>query len=146
MDDQTPEAPAQPAEEAPKLKKTSTLRIILFAILALAIVDMIVDQNARRTAREMFEILKQARDAETADKAMTAADVHKLIGREPDEVVARGGGREIYSWQGGIWKYTIIVDYRGGDPSQPLADVSMENEWPFKSHAKTTSAAAAPDP
>jgi hypothetical protein len=127
----TPTAPGPAAAKG----GPSLLRIILFAVLVVAIVALAWDRLARRGAKNAYDRIKAR--LSTSEEGKTDAafgqltsceDVKKLAGREPDEpAVAKGNElHETYTWQGafGFRKYRVYVVYRKG-PKPTLSRTTL---------------------
>jgi hypothetical protein len=120
-----------PVQEA--TKKTSSLRtpirIVLFACLGVAIVALVIDQMARKSASAAFQALdaKLGLDHERAD--VSRDEVHKIVGRDADKDKDAEDAFEVYTWQG-VRPQSLYVLYRQGvEDGWFLNDVSL-NEPP----------------
>lgn len=118
------EAPAekQPSQPQPPARPfLYPSRIIVFSILAVALVALGFDQVARYKAGKAFGALQKFVD-EDSPEAMEAASsepctpshAKTLLGRSPDsEQKLNGGLRQTYSWQGVFNQYHVHADYGG---------------------------------
>ena len=105
------------------------LRIVLFALLAVAVVGLIVDQLARKNAQAAFENVNGAMGAEGSLEDVTRDQVHKLIGRDPDDDGDADDNFESFSWQGALKPQVLYVEYRPGT-DHVLKDVSLNEQPP----------------
>ena len=104
------------------------VRIVLFALLAVTVVGLIVDQIARKNAQASYENVNAAMGAEGSLEQLTRDQVHKLIGRDPDDDNDAADNFESFSWQGALKPQVLYVEYRPGT-DHVLKDVSL-NEKP----------------
>lgn len=96
---------------AEKKKSPLGLRILLFAVLALALGALFVDRRARSTAQEANDKLA---DLDRSGNDVDWASVNGLLAREPSSSAdAAGGVIEHYDYAGGLpgRKYTVRVGY-----------------------------------
>lgn len=105
------------------------VRIVLFALLALAIVGLIVDQVSRRNAQAAFDAVDNAMGKEGKLEDVNRDEVHKLIGRAPDDDSDPDDNFETFSWQGALKQHVVYIEYRPGT-EHVLKDVSL-NEKPL---------------
>lgn len=104
------------------------VRIVLFALLAVGIVAFIFDRLARHKANEAFQKLDAQLGPEQRLNAITRDEVHKLIGRAPDDDGDPDDVFETYTWQGAFKPQILYVEYRPGSETV-LKDISL-NECP----------------
>jgi hypothetical protein len=107
----------------PQARRT---RMILFALLALAVVGLIVDQIARKKAYAAFEMLNSKMGPEKKINPITRDEVHQLMGREPDDDGDPEDAYESFTWQGAIRPHRVYVQYRSGKIAL-LKDVSQND-------------------
>jgi hypothetical protein len=95
-------------------------RIIVFSLLALALVAAGFDLVARMKQSSAFGVLQPYVDEDpaVADSAgtepCTPSQVKKLVGREPDAKTDGGAEKqETYSWQGVFNRYHVHAFYGG---------------------------------
>lgn len=116
MSEASPAPPPQPREKLPLLYPS---RIIVFSLLAVALVALGFDQAARWKAGSAFSALDPyvSEDPAVADKTTdpcTPSHVRKLVGREPDAKTGDGEGKqETYTWQGVFSRYHVHASYGG---------------------------------
>jgi hypothetical protein len=128
MSDATAPGPAAPARWSP-------LRIVLFALLAAAVVALGIDLAARLPANQAYSKLNAMLDEEdigqrdlSASGPRTPTEIHKAIGHEPNSSEQQADElHETYRWQGVFKAYTVHAVYTGAtlnldDPtkSEPL--------------------------
>lgn len=122
---------ADEPQTEPVKQKTPLLfpsRIILLALLAVAIGGLVVDQLAKRSAQAAFDAVDAAMGKEGTLNDVSRDEVRKLIGREPSDDSDPEDLCETYSWQGGLKQHKVFVQYRPGKEGL-LKDVSL-NEPP----------------
>jgi hypothetical protein len=109
-------------------KRLSLTRIVLFLLLALMVGALVLDQRARRESQAAFEVVTKALGDDKKMKSVPRDEVHRLLGREPDDDGEPDDAYEKYSWQGVPRKQTVFVVYWSAkEPT--LKDVSL-NEAP----------------
>ena len=118
---------------APKVAKKrhplqTPIRIILFAVLAIFIVALIVDRQARSNANTAFQALNDKLGPEQKLNEISRDEVQKIIGRGPDADDDAQDTSESYSWRGAFRSQVLYVQYRPGNNAL-LKDVSL-NEPP----------------
>lgn len=97
-------------------------RIIVFSLLAIALVALGFDQFARFQARGIYnkldafvnEDVSTPAAAAAASEPCTPSYVRKLLGREPDS--EQKGDKEVhqtYSWQGVFNRYHVLAHFGG---------------------------------
>ena len=108
-----PPPPAKPGGASP-------LRIVLFALLAVAVVLLFIDRRGRMAAEAaMHDItaLMPEDPSEIMDDAVTEEKVQEVVGRSPDDTYDGPSGRlvEEYRWQGLFNRqYIVYVTYQKG--------------------------------
>lgn len=116
--------------ETPPVKARHPLvtpvRIILFALLAVAIAGLIVDRMARKSANEAFLKLDGKLGPEQKLNAITKEEVQAIVGRAPDDDDDAEDGLETYTWQGALKQQILYVQYRQGKEAV-LKDVSLND-------------------
>ena len=113
-------------------KKNSWLlpvRIVLFALLGVAIIGLIFDQLARRRAQAAFDAVNDAMGEEGKLVDLSREDVRNLMGRAPDDDGDAEDVFETFSWPGALKSQVIFVEYRHGD-EKLLKDVSLNEKPP----------------
>ncbi len=120
----------------PPAKGWSVSRIVLLSLLVVCVGLLAVDLvNGRWPRQRAFDLLKKEMtergafdDDSMAEKGppighdvkaqLTADDVHKLLGRQPDETAKATGGAagedgfvEIYKFRGALQNYTLQATY-----------------------------------
>ena len=99
---------------------TSPLRIVLFAILGVAVVMLFIDRRGRMAAEAaMHDItaLMPEDPSEIKDDSITEKVVQEVVGRAPDETYEGPSGRlvEEYRWKGLFNRqYIVYVTYQKG--------------------------------
>jgi hypothetical protein len=135
MSDAPPETPSPQPQPQPRPKLFPS-RIIVFSLLAIALVALGFDVTARLKQRQAYGMLQAYVDEEQIDPAAetmnmeppTPPRVQELLGRAP---ATQSGSKEdlqqTYSWQGVFNRYHLIAHYGGAtlaaeDPkdAQPL--------------------------
>jgi hypothetical protein len=106
------------------------VRIVLFALLAVAIIGLIFDQMARRKAQAAFDKVYRAMGDKADVETVTRGQVYELIGRQPDEDSNPDDDFETFSWPGALRPQVIFVEYRPG--TDLVQDASL-NEKPLRS-------------
>jgi len=109
------------ASPAPPAKGSQARLVVLLMILVVAAAGLLYDYLvARRAVAKARTTLESALNGDLKDPdgdgAFSMDDVHKLVGREPDEVLPIDSGKqEIYYWRSGmpLRKYRLIVAYWG---------------------------------
>jgi len=115
-------------EQAPKPAPTKSLitpsRVVLLILLAVAVGALAVDVSARRAATAANAALEAVLDRAHGEvKAPTRAEVHQLLGREPDAEQPRADFEE-YTWRGALKDYKVYARYTKLDPPT-LRDVYL---------------------
>ena len=110
------------AEAEAKKSSFPASKIILFGILAVAIVALLFDRQARSSAESFRDkvvagIPKIGVDGDGGDESgWNLAKVHEVAGREPstsyDHETANRTFVEEYSWRGAFRQYTVYCYYR----------------------------------
>lgn len=132
------ETESHPDETQPEQKRRSPLLlIVLLVILAVAIIGLLVDRQARASSQEAYDKIAQLLprgempDAEDTGLHVSPEKVHQVVGSEPDDIADMGTDRirETYSWRGAFRKYDVITTYRKG-PAPFLIEVLQNREVP----------------
>ena len=90
----------------------------------MAVVGLIVDQRHRAAVNAAYEKVNVAMGPERKLNHLSADDVHKLLGREPDEQDQNSRANiESYHWRGALLSYTLFVTYY---KDGVLKDVSVD--------------------
>jgi hypothetical protein len=112
----------------PEGKKSPVLKIALFAVLALMIGALIVDQQARHASQAAFDALNTALGDEKKmnQPTVTRDEVHRLVGREPDDDGNPDDATEQFTWQGVPYKHIVYVGYYPGKVKY-MKDVYKKN-------------------
>lgn len=115
---ETPQSQPQP----PARPLLYPSRIIVFSLLAVALVALGFDQYARFQARGVYnkldafvnEDISSPEAAAAASKPYTPSYVRELLGRAPDsEQKSNGEVHQTYSWQGVFNRYHILAHFGG---------------------------------
>jgi hypothetical protein len=88
-----------------------------------------IDRWARHEVQTAFDAVNQALESPHEPGKPTAADVHGLIGRDPDESAAPPAYTEAYRWRGAAQAFTLFVAY---DRSGALREVSIDAKPPVR--------------
>jgi len=119
-----------PADSSSSVKPQNPLlwpvRIVLFALLGVAIVALVIDQLARNSANEAFAVLNKQLGPDAELKDVTRDQVRKLIGKEPAEDADPNDHCETYTWQGGLRAQKLYVQYQPSGEGL-LKDVSLND-------------------
>ena len=121
-------AESQPAgTPEPQPKKTPLLfpsRIILFTLLPIAIGALVFDFGQRGKRQAVFDSVAKLIPTDTdttlparfSDADLAIENIHKVIGREPDQVLVDNKAeiQELYSWRGVMYTYNLRVVYMKG--------------------------------
>jgi hypothetical protein len=107
----------------------SPVRIFLFVLLAIMIGAWVVDHRAREASQAAYDTLDKALGPESGRSSATREEVHRLVGRDPDDDGNPDDAAEQYSWQGVPYKHTVHVGYWPGKDST-MKDVQKSNELP----------------
>ena len=107
----------------------SPVRIVLFGVLAIAVVALGIDLAARVPANQAYGKLNAMLDEEDVgqrDLSMegprTPTEIHKVLGKQPDLAEQQAEElHETYRWQGVFKSYTVHTVYTGAtlDLSNP---------------------------
>ncbi len=128
----TPQAAAPPPQT-----KASPSRIIVFALLAIALVALGFDITARLKQSQAYGTLQAYVDEDQTDAAAealasepppTPSRVQELLGKVPhEESRMKDDFQQTYSWQGVFNRYHLIAHYGGAtlaaenpEDAQPL--------------------------
>lgn len=113
-------SPAQPQPPKEKLPFLYPSRIIVFSLLAVALVAAGFDGMARLKQKKVFDTLDPyvnedpAVIAKADSEPCTPSHVKTLVGREPDSKTDDGKERqEVYTWQGVFNRYHVHAVYGG---------------------------------
>jgi len=111
---------------ANKKKKPPYALFVLLPLLAIGVVGILRDRNARQSSEDAYALVDKA--VQTGE-SVSPDDVHKRLGRDPDGPISEEGGRlfEKYSWPGGLRSYFVYIAYDQGEPPI-LRDVYLNEE------------------
>jgi hypothetical protein len=126
-DDDLDSIPEKPRKQQNSL--LMPLRIVLFALLAVAIAGLIIDQIARQKANATFNAVNSALGTDGKLEVITRDEVHKIVGRAPDDDDDAGDAFETFTWQGALKPQVLYVQYRRGKEAV-LKDVSLNEKPP----------------
>jgi hypothetical protein len=127
---------------SPKSALRAVCRVLLFAVFAGVLVAFGIDLWARHEVQTAFDTVDKALESQHEPGKLTAADVHKLIGREPDQPAEPPGNTEVYNWHGAAHGFTLFVAY---DSNGVLKDVSIDAKPPVRRRPESSEAAGADD-
>ncbi len=111
-----------PPVASPPKPGLSPSRIIVFALLAVALVALAFDVTARLGQRSAYGKLQPFVDEDSMEAMVDAANavpctpshVRELLGRSPDnELKAKEELQQTYSWKGVFNRYHVIAHYGG---------------------------------
>jgi hypothetical protein len=117
------DAPAEAAQPpAPPRPKTHPSRIIVFLLLAIAVVALGFDLNARTKQGRAFTALEafvdedriEASDDAAIAEPPTPSIVQEMVGKAPDlESRMKDDFQQTFSWQGVFNRYHVHAHYGG---------------------------------
>lgn len=104
------------------------MRALLFAGFACVAVAFMLDRWARYQMQLAFEAVDAAQQTDQETGRLHAADVHKLIGREPDEPATPPWNVEVYRWRGAR-QFSLLVQYTRDGELKDVAAGDRPANW-----------------
>ncbi len=158
--DRRPEPPLEPPTDTPqttgpaasstagaaigrRASLRAAIRVLLFATFGGVLVAFGIDRWARHQAQTAFDTVDKALESQREPGKPTAADVHKLIGREPDQPAEPPWNTETYNWRGAAHSFTLFVAYDGNGV---LKDVSIDAKPPVNRGPDASESPGSDDP
>lgn len=112
----------------PRSKPRAVVRALLLAGFVGVALAFGLDRWARHQMQAAFEAVDSAQQSDHESGRLRAADVHQLIGREPDEPAGPPWNVEVYRWRGAR-EFSLLVQYNRDGDLKDVAAGSRPSNW-----------------